>query len=347
LDISHIDYELPEELIAQTPIEPRDSARLLVDSLNGLQHRHVSDIVEYLKPGDVMVVNHTRVLPARLKLKRRTGGAVEVLLLEERDAEQMQWEALVRPGGKLSVGEELLGSDGDGAVMLRIGERSPAGDTFFVHFVANSHDEVMRRIVEVGEIPLPPYITTALADQNRYQTVFSHDQKSSAAPTAGLHFTPELLDRIRDAGVEIREVELVVGLDTFQPISAENPLDHVIHTESYRVPAETFNSCLRARESGGRVIAIGTTATRALESAATFGELQGRTNLFITPGYEWKVVDMMMTNFHMPRTTLLLMVESFIGVKWRTIYSEAIAMRYRMLSFGDAMLLYRGTNVSS
>jgi S-adenosylmethionine:tRNA ribosyltransferase-isomerase len=347
LDISHIDYELPEELIAQTPIEPRDSARLLVDSLNGLQHRHVSDIVEYLKPGDVMVVNHTRVLPARLKLKRRTGGAVEVLLLEERDAEQMQWEALVRPGGKLSVGEELLGSDGDGAVMLRIGERSPAGDTFFVHFVANSHDEVMRRIVEVGEIPLPPYITTALADQNRYQTVFSHDQKSSAAPTAGLHFTPELLDRIRDAGVEIREVELVVGLDTFQPISAENPLDHVIHTESYRVPAETFNSCLRARESGGRVIAIGTTATRALESAATFGELQGRTNLFITPGYEWKVVDMMMTNFHMPRTTLLLMVESLIGVKWRTIYSEAIAMRYRMLSFGDAMLLYRGTNVSS
>jgi S-adenosylmethionine:tRNA ribosyltransferase-isomerase len=345
LDISHIDYELPEELIAQTPVEPRDSARLLVDSPSGLQHRHVRDIVEYLQPGDVVVVNHTRVLPARLKLKRRTGGAVEVLLLEERDAGQMQWEALVRPGGKLSVGEELL--DGAGAVMLRIGERSQAGDTFFVHFVAGSHDEVMRRIVEVGEIPLPPYITTALADQNRYQTVFSHDQKSSAAPTAGLHFTPELLARIREAGVDIREVELVVGLDTFQPISADNPLDHVIHTESYRVPAETFDACMSARERGGRVIAIGTTATRALESAATFGELKGRTNLFITPSYEWKVVDLMLTNFHMPRTTLLLMVESLIGVKWREIYSEAIALRYRMLSFGDAMLLYRGTNVSS
>lgn len=345
MDISHIDYELPEELIAQTPVEPRDSARLLVDSSNGIQHRQVSDFVEYLQPGDVVVVNHTRVLPARLKLKRRTGGAVEVLLLEERDAEQLLWEALVRPGGKLSVGEEIL--DGAGSVLLRIGERSQAGDTFFVQFVAGSHDEVMRRIVEVGEIPLPPYITTALADQNRYQTVFSHDQKSSAAPTAGLHFTPELLTRIRDAGVEICEVELVVGLDTFQPISAENPLDHVIHTESYRVPVESLDACKRAHGRGGRVIAIGTTATRALESAATLGQLQGRTNLFITPGYEWNVVDMMLTNFHMPRTTLLLMVESFIGVKWRAIYSEAITMRYRMLSFGDAMLLYRGTNVSS
>jgi S-adenosylmethionine:tRNA ribosyltransferase-isomerase len=162
-----------------------------------------------------------------------------------------------------------------------------------------------------------------------------------------LHFTPELLARILEAGVEIYEVELVVGLDTFKPISVENPLEHVIHTESYRVPADTFDACERARARGGRVIAIGTTATRALESAATFGELQGRTNLFITPGYQWKVVDMMMTNFHMPRTTLLLMVESFIGEKWRAIYSEAIEQRYRMLSFGDAMLLYRGTNVSS
>jgi len=266
-------------------------------------------------------------------------------LLEERDADQMQWEALVRPGGKLSVGEELL--DGAGAVMLRIGDRSQAGDTFFVYFAAESQDEVMRRILEVGEIPLPPYITTALADQDRYQTVFAHDQKSSAAPTAGLHFTSELLAHIREAGVDIREVELVVGLDTFQPISVDNPLDHVIHTESYRVPAETIDACARARERGGRVIAIGTTATRALESAATFGAWQGRTNLFITPGYDWKVVDMMLTNFHMPRTTLLLMVESFIGEKWRAIYSEAITMRYRMLSFGDAMLLYRRTNVSS
>jgi S-adenosylmethionine:tRNA ribosyltransferase-isomerase len=345
LDISHIDYVLPEELIAQTPLEPRDSARLLVDAANGIEHRHVRDIVEYLRAGDVLVVNHTRVLPARLKLKRRTGGAVEVLLLEERDADQMQWEALVRPGGKLSMGEELL--DADGNVMVKIGDRTDAGDTFFVRFVARTNEEAMQRILKTGEMPLPPYITTALADQSRYQTVFAHDQKSSAAPTAGLHFTPELLARIRDASVEIYEVELVVGLDTFKPISVENPLDHVIHTESYRVPAETLDACNRARARGGRVIAIGTTATRALESAATFGDLQGRTNLFITPGYQWKVVDMMMTNFHMPRTTLLLMVESFIGEKWRAIYSEAIEQRYRLLSFGDAMLLYRGTNVSS
>ena len=345
MDISHIDYVLPEELIAQTPLEPRDSARLFVDAANGVEHRHVRDIVEYLRAGDVLVVNHTRVLPARLKLKRRTGGAVEVLLLEERDADQMQWEALVRPGGKLAIGEELLDASGD--VMLHIGERTNAGDTFFVQFVARTNEEAMRRIMETGEMPLPPYITTALADQSRYQTVFAHDQKSSAAPTAGLHFTPELLERIREVGVEIREVELVVGLDTFKPISVENPLDHVIHTESYRVPADTFDACERARARGGRVIAIGTTATRALESAAMFGELQGRTNLFITPGYQWKVVDMMMTNFHMPRTTLLLMVESFIGEKWRAIYSEAIEQRYRMLSFGDAMLLYRVTNVSS
>ena len=345
MDISHIDYVLPEELIAQTPLEPRDSARLLVDAANGIEHRHVSDIVEYLRAGDVLVVNHTRVLPARLKLKRRTGGAVEVLLLEERDADQMQWEALVRPGGKLSMGEELL--DADGNVMVKIGDRTDAGDTFFVRFVARTNEEAMQRILKTGEMPLPPYITTSLADQSRYQTVFAHDQKSSAAPTAGLHFTPELLARIRDASVEIYEVELVVGLDTFKPISVENPLDHVIHTESYRVPAETLDACNRARARGGRVIAIGTTATRALESAATFGDLQGRTNLFITPGYQWKVVDMMMTNFHMPRTTLLLMVESFIGEKWRAIYSEAIEQRYRLLSFGDAMLLYRGTNVSS
>ena len=262
---------------------------------------------------------------------------MEVLLLEERDADQMQWEALVRPGGKLSPGEELL--DNAGSVMLRIGQRTDAGDTFFVQFVARTHEEMMQRIMEGGEMPLPPYITTALVDQSRYQTVFAHDQKSSAAPTAGLHFTPELLARIREAGVEIREVELVVGLDTFKPISVDNPLDHLIHTESYRVPQSTMTACHDAHSRGSRVIAIGTTATRALESVPKFGQLEGRTNLFITPGYEWKVVDMMMTNFHMPRTTLLLMIQSFVGTRWRKLYEEAIDREYRMLSFGDAMLL--------
>jgi S-adenosylmethionine:tRNA ribosyltransferase-isomerase len=180
-----------------------------------------------------------------------------------------------------------------------------------------------------------------LTDAERYQTVFAHDQKSSAAPTAGLHFTPELLQRIRDAGVSICEVELVVGLDTFKPISVDNPLEHLIHTESYRVPQSTMDACNEAHLRGARVIAIGTTATRALESAAKFGQLEGRTNLFITPGFDWKVVDMMMTNFHMPRTTLLLMIQSFIGTRWRKLYEQAIAREYRMLSFGDAMLLAR------
>jgi S-adenosylmethionine:tRNA ribosyltransferase-isomerase len=345
LDISEIDYELPSELIAQTPIEPRDAARLMVASPDVVEHRIVRDITEYLRPGDVLVVNHTRVLPARLKLKRKTGGAVEVLLLEAVNVKTLEWDALVRPGGKLALGEELV--DNQGRVVLAIGERSQAGDTFMVRFLANSEHDVMNMLMEIGEIPLPPYITTSLQDKDRYQTVFSHDQKSSAAPTAGLHFTPELLDRIRAIGVAICEVELVVGLDTFKPISTENPLDHVIHNESYHVPQETIDVCLQAKSTGSRVIAIGTTATRALESAATFDSLRGRTNLFITPGYEWKIVDVMMTNFHMPRTTLLLMVQAFVGTQWKSLYAQAIERKYRMLSFGDAMLLYRVANVSS
>jgi S-adenosylmethionine:tRNA ribosyltransferase-isomerase len=344
VDISDIDYELPERLIAQTPCEPRDSARLLVNAPSGMNHLHVSDIDSLFDDGDVMVVNHTRVLPARLKLRRQTGGAVEVLLLEEREEQLFQWEALVKPGGKLSARELLV--DDSGNAVLHVVQRSEAGDTFYVEFVATEHTAMMDRIIELGEIPLPPYITTHLEDANRYQTVFAHDQKSSAAPTAGLHFTVELLERIRSRGVRIYEVELVVGLDTFKPISVDNPLDHQIHTESYRVPFETLAACREARANGNRVIAIGTTATRALESAVTFNSLSGRTNLFITPGYQWKIVDLMLTNFHMPRTTLLLMIEAFIGKQWRDVYSEAIAREYRMLSFGDAMLLYRDSNVS-
>lgn len=345
LDISDIDYELPDELIAQTPIEPRDSAQLLVAAPTAVEHRRVSDITEYLQSGDVVVVNHTRVMPARLRLKRRTGGAVEVLLLEEINSDIFEWEALMRPGGKLSVGEELVTNDGQ--AVLVVGERSQVGDTFMVRFAASSPGEVMETVMSIGEMPLPPYITTTLQDKDRYQTVFSHDQKSSAAPTAGLHFTPELLSTIRAMGVTICEVELVVGLDTFKPISTDNPLDHVIHTESFHVPQETLDACLRAKTTGGRVFAIGTTATRALESAATFGVLRGKTNLFITPGYEWKIVDVMLTNFHMPRTTLLLMVQAFVGDQWKSLYAEAIEKKYRMLSFGDAMLLYRVANVSS
>ncbi|TSA52686.1 MAG: tRNA preQ1(34) S-adenosylmethionine ribosyltransferase-isomerase QueA [Actinobacteria bacterium] len=340
MHISDIDYDLPHELIAQHPIEPRDSARLLVDGVGAKPSHHlVSDLVNFVRPDDVLVVNHTRVMPARVKLHRTTGGSVEALLLEQRDASLGLWETLLRPGGKLNIGEILTTQDG--LEFLQVGERTLAGDTFVVKIFGT---DVQAKLAQYGSMPLPPYITAPLEDVERYQTVFSHDQKSAAAPTAGLHFTPQLLQRIRDQGTQICEVELVVGLDTFKPISDDNPLNHMIHSESYCVPQQTMDACLKAHDNGGRVIAVGTTATRALESASTLHELQGRTNLFITPGYEWKMVDVMMTNFHMPRTTLLLMIESFVGKRWRSLYEEAIRERYRMLSFGDAMLLYLQPN---
>jgi S-adenosylmethionine:tRNA ribosyltransferase-isomerase len=278
-------------------------------------------------------------MPARVILHRASGGIVEALLLEEKDSNAAVWESLLRQGGKLKVGEILYSSDDK--EFLQVGERTEAGDTFLVRLLGGN---IVDQLAKYGSMPLPPYITEVLQDAERYQTVFAHDQKSSAAPTAGLHFTPELMQRVRDVGASICEVELVVGLDTFKPISVDNPLDHLIHTESYRVPQSTMTACNNAHSRGARVIAIGTTATRALESVAKFGQLEGRTNLFITPGYEWKVVDMMMTNFHMPRTTLLLMIQSFVGARWRRLYEEAIGLEYRMLSFGDAMLLARRTD---
>lgn len=331
MHISDIDYDLPENLIAQTPVEPRDSARLLVSRTAGERlDQRVRDLPDHLGPGDVLVVNDTRVVPARLSLHRGTGGRVEVLLLEQEAPNGRRWEALIRGARKLGIGEELLAG---GSPVLRVGERTAAGDTFGVEFI---DDEPARVLSRIGGVPLPPYITSTLQDPERYQTVYARREASAAAPTAGLHFTPELLGSIQSAGVRIARVELVVGLDTFKPISTENPLDHTIHTESYEVSEETMELCRLAE----RVVAVGTTAARALESAAT-GQLSGRTNLFITPGYEWQVVDMLLTNFHMPRTSLLLMVGSFIGPEWRDIYAHAVAESYRFLSFGDAMLLGR------
>jgi len=329
--ISDIDYELPENLIAQKPIEPRDSARLLVHRNHVIQHRVVSELPELIEPGDVIVVNDTRVLPARLVLQRKTGGAAEVLLLEKRSPDARLWEALVRPARKLKEGEVL---EYFGKRVVRIGPRTEAGDTFVVEI---TDDDPLALIQRIGSMPLPPYIRGSLKDAERYQTVYSQNPASAAAPTAGLHFTPELMTRLENAGATIKRVELVVGLDTFKPISTDNPLDHVIHSEFYNVPQDTFHACQTAK----RVIAVGTTATRALESAATFGELSGKTTLFITPGYEWKLVDVMLTNFHMPRTSLLLMISSFTNEGWRKIYDAGIAEQYRFLSFGDAMLLHR------
>lgn len=332
MHLSDIDYDLPDRLIAQKPVEPRDSSRLLVDR-GGLAplHRHMTDIVEHLEEGDVLVVNDTRVLPARLVLQRSTGGSAEVLLLEPRDSTHRTWEAMVRPARKLRNGEVL---EYFGKRVIRIGERTEAGDTFVVEVM----DDVPLGLIErIGSMPLPPYIRGSLKDRERYQTVYSRDPRSAAAPTAGLHFTEELLARIADKGVSFARVELVVGLDTFKPVTAENPLDHQIHTESYSVPEETSAMVAAAK----RVVAVGTTAARALESAATFGQPSGRTSLFITRGYEWKTVDLLVTNFHMPRTSLLLMIDSFIGDRWRSLYDEAVREQYRFLSFGDAMILDR------
>ena len=332
MQLSDIDYDLPDALIAQKPVEPRDSSRLLVDTGDSAPlHRNMTDIVEHLEPGDVLVVNDTRVLPARLSLQRATGGSAEVLLLEPRDSAHRTWEAMVRPARKLKDGEVL---EYFGKRVIRVGGRTTAGDTFTVEVL----DDVPLGLIErIGSMPLPPYIRGSLKDRERYQTVYSRDPRSAAAPTAGLHFTESLLDRIKEKGVGFARVELVVGLDTFKPVTAENPLDHQIHTESYSVPDETAKMIAGAK----RVVAVGTTAARALESAATTGRPAGRTSLFITRGYRWKTVDLLVTNFHMPRTSLLLMIDSFVGDRWRRLYSDAIDRQYRFLSFGDAMMLNR------
>lgn len=333
MHISDFDYVLPDERIAQTPIEQRDAARLLVDRGSAPpDHRHVRDLPDLLRDGDLVVLNETRVIPARLRLTRGTGGAVEVLLLEPWDAARRTWEALVRPGGKLAVGEILLAGD---LPLVRMGRRTPAGDTFWVELVGDDDPVVL--LDRHGEMPLPPYISSRLDDPERYQTVFSREPGSAAAPTAGLHFTAELLSKLADRGIATATVELVVGLDTFQPISTDDPLEHPMHTERFRVPPETSRACADAR----RVVAVGTTAVRALESAAKSATSSGRTDLFIHRGFDWKVVDLLMTNFHLPKTTLLMMVEAFVGPRWRTLYEDALAHDYRFLSFGDAMLLDR------
>ena len=288
MNLSDIDYELPEKLIAQHPVEPRDSARLLVaTNQSTVEHKHVTDLLDFLEPGDVMVVNDTRVLPARLALHRKTGGAAEVLLLEQRSSDFRLWEALVKPASKLKPDEVL---EYFGKRVVRVGPRTEAGDTFVIEILDENPMELLQRI---GAMPLPPYIRSSLTDLERYQTVYARRMASAAAPTAGLHFTPELMARIVAKGVQVETVELVVGLDTFKPISTDDPLDHLIHSEFYSVDQRVMDACKEAK----RVIAIGTTATRALESVAATGQLTGRTSLFITPGFQWKVVDMMLTNF--------------------------------------------------
>jgi len=334
--MSDLDYDLPAEAIAQTPIEPRDAARLLVDRGDGAppDHRHVRDLPDLLQPGDLMVVNDTRVIPARLHLQRATGGAVEVLLLEQRDAEGRSWEALVRPSRKLKVGEVVTHGD----LAVELGPRLDDDGVREVRLLVDGDPLVA--LADHGSAPLPPYITAPLADPERYQTVYATRPASAAAPTAGLHLTPEVLGRLDATGVRMARVELVVGLDTFRPVAVEDPDEHVMHTEAYHVAPEVLEQCRATRAAGGRVVAVGTTSTRALESAAVRGP-SGRTDLFIRRPYDWQVVDVMLTNFHLPRTTLLLMIDAFVGPRWRRLYETALVEHYRFLSFGDAMLLDR------
>ena len=330
--LEDFDYDLPDDRIAQVPIEPRDAARLLVDrGGDPPEHRHVADLPDLLREGDVVVVNESRVVPARLRLRRSTGGAAEVLLLEPVTADRTTWEALIRPARRLRVGDVLAAPDGRPLVV--VGERTAAGDTFRVELCG----EPDRVLDDYGEVPLPPYIRTRLEDPERYQTVYARDPSSAAAPTAGLHLTPELIGRIGAMGVAVLPVELAVGLDTFQPVSERDPRDHRMHSEWYRVPASTWAACRDA----DRVVAVGTTTVRALESAAASGKLEGRTELFLHRGRDFRVVDLLLTNFHLPRTTLLMMIDAFVGPRWRTLYVTGLAEGYRFLSFGDAMLLDR------
>ena len=330
--MSDVVYDLPHDAIAQQPVEPRDAARLLVDRGPdaAVEHRHVSDLPDLLRAGDLLVVNDTRVLPARLHLRRATGGQVEVLLLDRREELGSRWAALVRPGRKLRIGEVVS----DGSLQVVIGEHLDDTGVRAVHILG---EDPLGAITRHGALPLPPYITEQSRDPERYQTVYSARAASAAAPTAGLHFTEELLARLGDRGVGLARVELVVGLDTFRPVAVEDPADHPMHTEAYRIPPTT----IAALETAQRVVAVGTTSARALESFGATGQASGRTNLFIRRPYPWRYVDVLMTNFHLPRTTLLLMIDAFIGPRWRTLYETALAEHYRFLSFGDAMLLER------
>jgi S-adenosylmethionine:tRNA ribosyltransferase-isomerase len=328
-------YDLPKWAIAQVPLEPRDSARLLVDRgpEQAPVHQTVRELPSLIRPGDVLVLNETRVLPARLRLAKPTGGAVEVLLLEP-EADHRSWTALVRPSRRVAPGTVLVAGED---LAVEIGERLPDGQRR-VRIVAPDVDAALQRH---GELPLPPYIHEKLRDPDRYQTVYAARPGSVAAPTAGLHLTPAVLEGCERAGATIVRLDLTVGLGTFRPVTAERIEEHEVHEEPYAVPAATMEICEAARRDGRRVIAVGTTTVRALETAATTGALRGRSRLLIHGDYEWRLVDALLTNFHLPASTLLLLVESFIGPRWRELYEIALAEHYRFLSFGDAMFLER------
>jgi S-adenosylmethionine:tRNA ribosyltransferase-isomerase len=339
LNTSDFDYDLPIEMIAQTPIEPRDTSRLLVLNRHdsSIEHKIFKDIVEYLNENDLLVINETRVIPARIYAQKvPTGGKVEILLLRQRDA--LTWEALL--GGKgLSTGKELSIESGPEVQIIE----TLNGAQRLIQF----SEPIEPYFNQVGNVPLPPYIHIPLNDPERYQTIYSQVNGSAAAPTAGLHFTPRLMEKLRSIGVRFSRVVLHVGLDTFAPVTENDPREHKIHTEWCHVPEETVQAILETRERGGRVVAVGTTSVRSLESAAqnvpegmVISPYQGATDLYILPGYKFRIVDAMITNFHLPRSTLLMLVSAFAGRdRILAVYETAKREHYRFYSFGDAMLI--------
>lgn len=340
---SDFDYELPTELIAQHPAEKRDHSRLLVmDKYTGAVEHHVfKDIVNYLHAGDVLVINNTKVIPARIFGTKEGGTAkIEVLLLKRDEMLPNTWEVLVHPGKRAKVGTVI--DFGEGRLKGEVIENTSAGRKITFHF-----DGIFEEILEdLGTMPLPPYIHEQLEDQTRYQTVYAKVDGSAAAPTAGLHFTKDLLALLKEKGVEIEEVLLHVGLGTFKPVSEEDIEDHEMHSEYYEISKETAERINQAKAEGRRIISVGTTSTRALESAARDGRLiagSGWTNIFIYPGYRWQIVDGLITNFHLPKSTLMMLVSALSKRELiLNAYQEAVAQKYRFFSFGDAMFINPG-----
>lgn len=340
MDVRDFYYELPQRLIAQDPLEDRSSSRLMVLGRKdgSICHKVFRDIVEYLHPGDCLVLNNTKVIPARLfGRKEGTDAMIELLLLKRLGNDQ--WETLVKPGKKARTGAKIV--FGEGLLRGEITGIAEEGNRIIRFFYDGIFEEILDRL---GEMPLPPYITHRLKDRQRYQTVYARHEGSAAAPTAGLHFTPQLLDEIKGQGVEIAEVTLHVGLGTFRPVKAENVLDHHMHSEFYQIEQSEADKINRAKESGGRIIAAGTTSTRTLESVADengyIKAASGWTQIFIYPGYKFRCIDGLITNFHLPESTLIMLVSALAGREHvLSAYEEAVKEEYRFFSFGDAMLI--------
>ncbi len=339
MKVSEFNYELPEELIAQTPIEKRDESRLMVldRSKQTIEHKTFKDIIDYLEPGDCLVRNNTKVIPARIYGKKETGAKVEFLLLKNMEGDI--WETIVRPGNKLHVGTKVI--FGDGLLTAEILEIMPGG-TRKVKF---SYEGIFNEILDkIGLMPLPPYIHEELKDNDRYQTVYAKYNGSAAAPTAGLHFTPELLKKIEKKGVKIANVTLHVGIGTFRPVKEENVENHEMHTEHFYIKQEDVDKINETKKQGKRVIAVGTTSCRVLETIADENgfvkETEADTSIFIYPGYQFKCLDGLITNFHLPQSTLLMLVSALAGKDYiMKAYHEAVKEKYRFFSFGDAMFI--------